>query len=203
VHDKRLGDSPVPDEIIDSASVGDDEFFHSLAELERRLAALPPAPTDTGRVVLIVRRAAGGKRETPRNVALGVDTGVPGDKWGTKPTRKPDMQLAVMQHDIAELIANGQPLPLFGDNLFVHLDLSKANLPTGSRVRLGSVLLEVTAEPHDGCKKFRSRFGGDALRFVSMPALRHRNLRGIYMRVLEAGEVLAGDVAEVVARPAR
>jgi hypothetical protein len=191
----------VPGVTIDSESVGEQERFHSLAELEQRLDGLPEAPADMGCVMLIVRRVTGGRRETPGSVQLGIDTGVPGDKWGGKPARKADMQLAVMQHDVAELIANGQPLLLFGDNLFLDLDLSKANLPTGSRVRLGSVLLEVTAEPHDGCTKFRSRFGGDALRFVSMPALRHRNLRGIYMRVLEAGEVGVGDAAEVVARP--
>ena len=189
--------------ILDSESVGIRDRFHPLAELERRLAALPAAPADAGRVVLIVRRADGGRRETPEGIRLGIDTGVPGDKWGKRPARKPDMQLAVMQHDVADLIANGQPLPLFGDNLFLDLDLSNQNLPAGSRLRMGSVLLEVTAEPHDGCKKFRARFGADALRFVAMPALRHRNLRGIYMRVIEAGEIAVGDVTEVVARPQR
>ena len=189
--------------VIDSGSVGDPERFHSLAELEKRFAALPPAPCDGGRLALIVRRVAGGVRETPDGVALGVDTGVPGDSWGARSKRHRDMQLAVMQSSVAALLANGQPLTLFGDNLFLDLDLSQANLPAGSRVRIGSVLVEVTAEPHDGCRKFRSRFGGDALRFVSMPALRPRNLRGIYMRVIEAGNASVGDDVEVLARPPR
>jgi MOSC domain-containing protein YiiM len=106
-----------------------------------------------------------------------------------------------MQFDVAELIANGQPLPLFGDNLFLDLDLSTENLPAGSRVRVGGAILQVTPVPHNGCRKFRGRFGDNALQFVSKKELRHRNLRGIYMRVLEGGEVGPGDPVEVISRP--
>jgi len=107
-----------------------------------------------------------------------------------------------MQVDVAGLIANGQPLTLFGDNLFLDLDLSAANLPAGSRVRVGGATLEVTPKPHNGCRKFHARFGPEALRFVSKPDLRPRNFRGIYMRVVEPGEVALGDAVEVLARAA-
>jgi MOSC domain-containing protein YiiM len=99
------------------------------------------------------------------------------------------------------LIANGQPAALFGDNLFLDLDLSAANLPAGSRVRVGRALLEVTPKPHNGCQKFRARFGDGALRLTAMAARRPRNLRGIYMRVVEEGEVRVEDAAVVVSRP--
>jgi ribosomal protein S18 acetylase RimI-like enzyme len=128
------------------------------------------------------------------------DAGLPGDAWGRKPERKAEAQISVMQRDVAELIANGQPLSLFGDNLIVELDLSAANLPPGSLVRVGGARLEVTPLAHNGCKKFRTRFGEDALRFVSNPERRPRNLRGIFMRVLQGGEVGPGDLIEVIAR---
>jgi MOSC domain-containing protein YiiM len=187
---------------IDSGSTGDPTRHQSLDRLERQLAAGAGAPVETGRVVLIVRRGEGGRRETPERVHLGCDVGLPGDAWGRRVERKPDGQLTVMQSDVAQLIANGQPLALFGDNLFLELDLSRGNLPPGTLLRVGKATLEVTSKPHDGCHKFRARFGADALRFVSKPDLRPRNLRGIYMRVLEDGEVAVGDVVTVIARAA-
>jgi MOSC domain-containing protein YiiM len=107
-----------------------------------------------------------------------------------------------MEHDVARLIANGQPLELFGDQLFVELDLSRENLPTGTRVRIGTATVEVSPKPHNGCQKFRSRFGTDALRFVARADLRHRNFRGIYVRVVEDGDVRVNDPVEVIDRPA-
>ena len=180
---------------------GDPSRHLPLGELEQKLGTLPAAPRDAGRVALLVRRRPDKVRETPTRIDLGPDTGVPGDAWGRG--QKPDRaaQVTVMEIDVAEMIANGQPLTIFGDNLFLALDLSVENLPTGSRLRLGRALLEVTAKPHNGCRKFAARFGHDALRLVANPELRHRNLRGIYMSVVEAGEVAVGDAVAVVSRP--
>jgi hypothetical protein len=189
-------------QVIDSHSTGDPACFRSFEELERLLNTLQ-TPKDDGTVTLLMSRREGGRRELLKSARLEIDGGIPGDSWGRNPKRKLEAQLATMQTDVVELIANGQPLELAGDNLYLALDLSKENLPTGSCVRIGSVLLEVTTMPHDGCKKFRARFGEGAHRFVCTPELRHRNLRGIYFRVVEAGEVSVGDPAVVVSRPPR
>jgi hypothetical protein len=186
---------------IDSNSVGDPSQFRSLRDLERMLQDLPCAGEDKGNVTMLMRRGNGGQREVLEGLDLTPETGIPGDAWFLSAQRKRDMQIAVMQKDAAELIANGQPLSLFGDCLILDLDLSTANLPAGSRLRVGGAILEVTPEPHNGCRKFRARFGDDALRFVSMRELRHRNLRGIYMCVAEGGEVRTGDPVDVLFRP--
>lgn len=179
-----------------------DRTFHhlSLATLESRLHALPPLPKDSGRLTLIMRRLEDSSRETPERLRLSPEEGVPGDKWGRDPERMIDAQICGMQRDVAELIANGQPLTLFGDSLFVELDLSTANLPPGSRLRVGEALIEVTPMPHNGCAKFKARFGGDALFFVNAKSTRHLNLRGIYWKVIEAGDVWVDAPLQVVSR---
>jgi hypothetical protein len=187
--------------VIDSNTMGNPAHFRALEDLERMLGTLPGVPLDRGRVGLVVMKGQGGQRQTPERVHLAPIPKVSGEAGHDQEDSEEDIQLAIMQRDVAELIANGQPLPLFGDNLFLDLDLSTDNLPPGSRVRIGKALLEVTPVPHNGCRKFRGRFGDNALRFVSKKELRHRNLRGIYMRVLESGEVGPGDLVEVISRP--
>jgi MOSC domain-containing protein YiiM len=182
--------------------MGDAARHRPLAELEAALRALPSGPADAGRLVLIVRRRPDGERETPERVRLSPEEGVPGDGWSRRPPRDPEAQLAVMRRDVAELIAAGQPITLFGDNLFVELDLSAENLPVGSRLSVGGAIVEVTPKPHNGCFKFKGRFGQDALLLVQAGPTRHRNLRGIYWKVVEAGEAGRGDPIQVVSRPA-
>ena len=179
---------------------GDEKYHRSLDALEAGLRALPQAPKDSGRLVLIVRRRADGVRETLDRVHLSLEEGVPGDGWSRRPPRNPEAQLAVMRSDVAELIANGQPLTVFGDNLFVELDITAANLPLGTRLRVGAAIVEVTPKPHNGCHKFKGRFGEDALRFVQAPPTRDQNLRGIYWKVVEPGEAAAGDAIDVLSR---
>ncbi len=179
---------------------GDPSHHIPIAELEAGLRALPGAPKDSGRLALIVCRSAEGVRETPERVHLSAEEGVPGDGWGRRTPREPEAQLAVMRRDVAELIANGQPLTVFGDNLFVDLDISAANLPVGSRLRVGGAIVEVTPLAHNGCAKFKGRFGSDALQFVNAKPTRDQNLRGVYWRVVEPGDAAVGAQIQVLER---
>lgn len=185
----------------DESPRGDPLLHLDGASLDARARVLPAPARDAGRLALIVRRRPTGARETPGEVQLSVEEGVSGDDWSRRPPRMPSAQLAVMRRDVAELIANGQPLTLFGDQLFVDLDVSAANLPVGARLRVGAALVEMTAEPHDGCRKFQQRFGADALRFVQAKQTRDQNRRGVYWRVVEPGLARIGDAIRVVSRP--
>jgi MOSC domain-containing protein YiiM len=104
------------------------------------------------------------------------------------------MQINVMNSRVVDLIAQGRGRwPLAGDQLFVDLDLSEANLPPGTQLSLGTAVIEVTNQPHTGCQKFVERFGPAAMRFVNSAAGRHLRLRGLNARVIRSGLVRVGD----------
>src|SRR4029453_12846283 len=126
-----------------------------------------------------------------------------GDNWRARgnPRRPdrlahPEAQVTIMGSRAAALVAQARDRwALAGDQLFLDLDLSGANLPAGTRLAIGSAVLEVTAEPHTGCAKFVSRFGVDAMKFVNSSIGRELNLRGINTRVLVPGVIRVGDIA--------
>jgi hypothetical protein len=180
---------------------GDPAKHLSMDALKAGLEALPPAPRDSGRLEGIVRRLPDGQREMPESTRLSLEEGVPGDGWNRRPPRDVEAQLTVIRMDIARLIAGGQPVDHFGDNLLVDLDLTTRSLPAGSRIRVGEALVEVSPLPHNGCLKFKARFGQDALLFVQSPAIRPENRRGIHWRVIEPGEIRVGAAIEVLSRP--
>lgn len=173
--------------------------MRSFDELERMWAESPPPPRDHGSLRLICVRTAPDVHECPERVGVTVEGGVEGDRWAKQEDPNPFAQVTLMNVRAAELCAaDHAPLHTAGDNLLVDLDVSEEALPQGTRIRISSVLLEVTHEPHMGCSKFRERFGADALRWVNYRPNRVRRLRGVNCRVLEDGEVAVGDAVVVV-----
>lgn len=179
---------------------GDTRRHLDRAALEAAILALPPAPLDEGTLELMVARGRNGERSLPEETLLTLDGGMPGDRWMKDGRYGPEYQLATIRADFAKVVANGQRLDLHGDNLYLDLDLSSRNLPTGSRIRLGRALLEVTPQAHNGCKKWVQRFGLAPMQMNLAPAHRAMHLRGIYLRVIEAGRVRVGERAVVVSR---
>lgn len=176
-------------------------FLHLPIEtIEKKLAGLPPAPRDEGIVRMVVARPDVGERIVPKECMLTPEGGVDGDRWVRRDPPIPDAQISVMRADVAEVLANGQPLELFGDNLLVELDLSPENLPLGAQVRIGTALCVVTPKPHTGCAKFEARFGKAARDSTSMEAFRDWRIRGLYVKVIEEGVVKPGDRVRVIAR---
>ena len=171
------------------------------AALEAGLAEIRRAPRDTGTVELVVRRPSPEVREVVGEAQLDPTAGLVGDCWlerGSRATEDgaahPDMQLTMMSARAAALIAGShERWPLAGDQLYVDLDISTANLPPGTRLEVGSAAIEITDQPHTGCGKFVRRFGLDAMRFVNTQVGRELNLRGTYARIVTAGTVRTGD----------
>ena len=169
-------------------------------EVEAGLDVIRAAPTDEGLLELIVRRPAVDEREAVDEAELDLEQGLVGDNWlarGRSSGRKPanvNTQVTITGARAIALVAGSRDRwPLAGDQLYVDLDLSRENLPPGTRLAIGTAVVEVSAEPHTGCKKFASRFGLEALKVFDTDEGLALCLRGINTRVVVAGTVRAGD----------
>jgi MOSC domain-containing protein YiiM len=165
--------------------------------LEAALDVIRSSPKDAGRVELIVRRPAVDQREVLSEAVLDRDDGLVGDSWRARGSGSPhpDRQLTLMNSRVVSLLAGtSDRWELAGDQLFVDLDLGVENLPPGTMLEIGTAVIEVTAEPHRGCKKFAARYGTDAFKFVNSDVGRELNLRGINTKVVVSGVVRPSDV---------
>lgn len=178
-----------------------DSFHKTLEELEAGMDFIRAAPASTGLVEMIVCRPGIEQRKVLEIGELTLHDGLLGDNWKVKPYSKapngfahPDMQLNLMNARVIDLVAgNRQAWSLAGDQFYVDFDLSKANVPPGTWLQLGTATVEVTAEPHLGCQKFQKRFGKDAVRFVNSDTGKQLNMRGINAKVVIPGMVRTGD----------
>ena len=172
-------------------------------ELEAGLPRIRSAPADEGALDLIVRRPAVNARELLTVAELDPVHGLVGDTWRTRGSSRtadgsphPDMQLTIMGSRAAALVAqSAERWALAGDQLFIDMDLSERNLPAGTRLSIGTALIEITAQPHIGCSKFVERFGVDAMTLINSTIGRALNLRGVNARVVQRGTIRVGDAA--------
>jgi hypothetical protein len=168
------------------------------ALLESGLDEIRRSPTDQGKVELIVRRPIENAREMLEEARLDCAEGLVGDMW-VSGSANPDAQLTLMNARAALLVA-GQPdrRQLAGDQLYVDFDLSEQNISPGTRLEVGSAVIEATLPPHLGCNKFAERFGPDARRFVNSPIGRKLRLRGLNAKIISPGTVRVSDLIKKV-----
>lgn len=174
----------------------------SITELEAGMDRIRQSPKDNGVLEMIVRRPRDDEREVIDSAELDPLQGLIGDNWkarGSKHTADGSanikMQLTIMNSRTIALVAQDQERwPLAGDQLYIDMDLSDDNLPPGTRLALGTAVIEVSAQPHTGCWKFSSRFGVEATKFVNSPEGKQLHLRGINAQVVQAGTIRVGDV---------
>ena len=167
-------------------------------ELTAALPALERAPRERGIVDLIVRRPSKGEREVLEEGVLDVEDGLVGDRWALGKRRRANQITLINSRLVALLAQNRDRWPLAGDQLYVDFDLSAEHVPPGTRVAVGAAEIEISAEPHTGCRLFAQRYGRDAQRFVESERGHALSLRGINAWVVQSGAVRVGDEVRAV-----
>lgn len=183
-----------------------DTIHLSVTELEAGMDHIRQSPKETGVLKMIVRRPDVDEREVIHEGQLNTLEGLEGDTWKARgSSHTPDgsanvnAQITVMNARTVALLAQEEERwPLAGDQLYIDMDLSDDNIPPGTRLGIGTAIIEVSAQPHSGCKKFSSRFGVEAMKFVNSPEGKRLHLRGINTRVVQAGTIRVGDTVKKI-----
>lgn len=173
-------------------------MHRTTAELEAFTEGILAAPKDAGPVEMIVRRPAEGEREVVDHAELDPDRGLVGDDWVERVDRDGNphfaAQLTLMNARVADAVAvTRDRWPLAGDQVYVDLDISQANLPAGTRLGIGQAVIEISGIPHTGCVKFAGRFGKEALRFANIGVGRDHRFRGVNTIIVQGGGFSVGD----------
>jgi MOSC domain-containing protein YiiM len=183
-----------------------EEMTATTEQLDACVDHIAAAPSPQGTVELVVARPAKGERLVLESAELQPGVGLVGDNYLERGSSKPGGGPA---HPLAELnLMSARALaavagedrarwPLAGDQLIVDFDLSEANCPAGTRLGVGTAVIEVTAKAHNGCAKFSDRYGIDAARWVNSRS--DLRLRGICAVVIESGIVAPNDAITLLA----
>jgi len=170
-------------------------------DLEAGLDEITQSPKDNGVLKMIVCRPEVDRRVVLEEGHLNFEVGLVGDNWKTRGSSRttdgfghPEMQLNIINARLIALVAQDKERwKLAGDQLYVDMDLSGENLPAGTKLGIGSAVIEITAIPHTGCKKFVARFGLEAMKFVNSPIGKKFKLRGINAKVIKEGVIRTHD----------
>ncbi|MDH3189034.1 MAG: MOSC domain-containing protein [Acidimicrobiia bacterium] len=173
-------------------------MHRSTEELQGFLDNILAAPTEQGRIEMIVRRPESDQREVVDSARLDTEQGLIGDNWRQRVDDRGNpylhAQLTLMNSRVADAVAvERERWALAGDQIYVDMNLSIENLPPGSKIRVGEAVVEISETPHTGCPKFAARFGKDALRFANVGVGRENRFRGVNAFIVESGEVRVGD----------
>ncbi len=178
--------------------------FLSEEELESGIDFIKQSPDNEGLLKMIVCRPRKDKREILKEGEITLTEGLVGDSWKSRVLARNEdwmeqieRQITIMNSRAITLIAASEDRwPLAGDQLYVDLNLDINNLPAGSRLSIGEVILEVTDKPHLGCRKFAKRYGMEAMKFVNSDMGKNLHLRGINAKVIRGGKIATGDIVK-------
>ena len=180
----------------------------TMAELMAALPDILAAPKDEAPVLGLCLRPGRGERAFPKRITMTRAGGIPGERWATEPWLRladgspdPRIQVSILPLRVMTLVwrdRTGTPHP--GDPIVVDMDLSLANLPTGSLIGAGTSVLRVSDAFNNACAKWKVRYGADAREFIEAPGHPALRLRGVLCSVESDGEVALGDRLRVLRR---
>lgn len=168
--------------------------------LDRAWPHILAAPKDGAAISYLCIRPERNTRRFVDELHLSAEQGVSGDpRWLSEPwlkteegTGHPGIQVCVLSRRVLDLVWNDDGI-FPGDTFIVDMNLTMENVPTGTRLAVGTAVLEVSDVFNEGCVKWKARYGVDAYDWARDPANRHLRPRGILCSIVQDGFIRTGD----------
>ncbi|MFT5632095.1 MAG: hypothetical protein ACI9HB_003282 [Gammaproteobacteria bacterium] len=172
-----------------------------LAECEDALSTILAAPKSGAIVEQLCLRPGFSERSFPELLELTVAGGIIGERWTKAPwltlsdgTPDPRIQVSILSKRVMDLCWRDRENTHHpGDTMIVDMDLGVENLPNGTRLGIGSAVVEVSDKFNTACIKWQGRYGAESLRWLNLRKNRDYRLRGILCRIVQDGVVRLGD----------
>ena len=124
----------------------------SLEALKKSLNFIRESPDDSGIIELMCIRPAVDERLIVESAKLSTTKGMAGDNWRVKPSSSmpngephPAKQLTLMNsRAITAIAVNKDRWALAGDQIYVDMNLSYSNIPPGTKLQLGTAVIEIS-----------------------------------------------------------
>lgn len=173
----------------------------SAQDLSQGLPHVLAAPKTNAPIAMLCFRPGFGQRTFPDQLTLTRAGGIPGERWMKHPWLKladgspdPRIQVSILPTRVLDLVwhdRDGTVHP--GDPIVADLDMTHANLPTGTLLQAGTAVLRVSDEPNDGCVKWKARYGSAAMDWIVAPEHAAYRLRGVLCSIEQDGVIAVSD----------
>lgn len=175
-------------------------------ELMAALSGVLAAPKTGSAVEMLCFRPGFGERDFRSELTVTRDRGIPGERWGQAPWLKledgsghPGIQISILPRRVLDLVWRDRENVIHpGDTFVCDIDTTRANLPPGTVLAVGTARLRVSEVPNYGCAKWKVRYGTPAYDWVRAPEHADLHLRGVLCSVERDGVIRLGDRVQVL-----
>ncbi len=170
-------------------------------DCEAALQNILAAPKDDAPIHSLCLRPGYAERSFPDRIQVSAERGIEGERWLRDPWLKhadgspdPRIQVSILPQRVMDLCWLDRENSVHpGDTMVADLDMTEANMPTGTRLKIGNAIIEVSDKFNTACAKWKARYGGDSLAWINHRPYRPLRLRGVLCRVVVDGEICATD----------
>ena len=175
--------------------------FATRSECDAALPHILAAPKNDATIETLCFRPDYGQRTFPDRIQLSVARGIEGERWTKAPWLKladgsgdPRIQVSILPKRIMDLCWRDRAnTPHPGDTIVADIDVTENNMPVGTRLQIGTAVIEVSDKFNTACIKWKERYGEESLRWLNHRLYHPLRLRGILCSVVKDGEISTKD----------